>query len=108
MPADPDATTSVTVHLTNTGAREGKQVIQLYLSRPDSTVERPRRWLAGFEAVSVAAGATAQVSVPLAVRAFAHWDVATHRWLVEPGRFGLHIGFSSADLPVAATVRVGA
>jgi beta-glucosidase len=97
---------NVSIELTNTGVREGKQVVQVYASRPESAVDRPRLWLAGFTAVRVPAGETARVEVEVPARAFAHWDAAAHSWIYEPGEFELRIGFSSADLPVTAVIRV--
>jgi beta-glucosidase len=101
-----DATVAVTVELTNSGVREGKQVVQVYAARPDSAIERPQLWLAGFSPARVPAGVTARVEVEVPARTFAHWDAATHGWAHEPGDFELRIGFSSADLPVAASIRV--
>lgn len=101
-----DTAVRVVVELANTGVREGKQVVQVYASRPASKVDRPQLWLAGFTAARVAAGATARVEIEIPARAFAHWDEAAHGWAHEPGDFELRIGFSSADLPVAASVRV--
>ncbi|XVQ07318.1 fibronectin type III-like domain-contianing protein [Spirillospora sp. CA-255316] len=54
-----------TVSLANTGERAGAEVVQVYLSRPDSAVERPVRWLAGFTKVRAGAGRTVTVEVPL-------------------------------------------
>jgi beta-glucosidase len=45
---DPTGNAVVTVRVRNTGTRTGREVVQVYASRPDSAVERPTRWLAGF------------------------------------------------------------
>ena len=89
--------TEVTVRVRNTGARAGKHVVQVYLSTEDSTVDRPVRWLAGFAAVHAEAGASVEVTVPLAPRVFEHWDGG---WRREPGRFTVHVGSSVTDLPL--------
>ncbi|WP_159498964.1 glycoside hydrolase family 3 C-terminal domain-containing protein [Microbacterium sp. 18062] len=86
-----DGDGAVRVRVRNTGLRAGKAVPQIYLSREDSAVERPVRWLAGFAAVRLAAGAEAEVVIPMAVRRLAHWDGG---WHVEPGRFTVHLGES--------------
>ncbi|MBF6138337.1 glycoside hydrolase family 3 C-terminal domain-containing protein [Nocardia otitidiscaviarum] len=93
---------TVTVTVTNTGDREGKQVVQAYLSRADSAVERPVRWLAGFAAVTVAPGASHTVRIALPQRAFEHWTEAG--WATEPGSFTLHVGTSVTDLPLTAEI----
>jgi beta-glucosidase len=84
----------VSVEVTNTGKRPGKQVVQVYASRLDSMIERPVRWLVGFAPVSVAAGHTRTVSVEIPPRAFADWDDG---WHYEPGDYTLHVSTSVDD-----------
>ncbi|RJO77544.1 beta-glucosidase [Nocardia panacis] len=96
-----DGAVEVRVEVRNTGARAGKQVVQAYLSRPESAVERPVRWLAGFATVTAAAGTTATARISVRPRAFEHWDGG---WQVEPGAFTLHVGASVLDLPLTAVV----
>jgi beta-glucosidase len=98
----------VRVRLRNAGARHGCETIQVYASRPDSAVERPTRWLAGFTKVEADPGAeeTADIAIPL--RRLAHWDTATGSWTVEPGEYRLSIGRSSGHLPVSVTVTISA
>ncbi|WP_306365642.1 beta-glucosidase [Nocardia sp. CC227C] len=93
---------TATVTVTNTGDRAGKQVVQAYLSREHSGVDRPVRWLAGFATVTVPAGASSTVRIDLPQRAFEHWTDAG--WATEPGAFTLHIGTSVADLPLTAEI----
>jgi beta-glucosidase len=96
----------VTVRVRNDGPRAGREVVQVYASRPGSAIERPVRWLAGFAAVDAPAGEEAVVEVRLAARAFEHWDEGAGRWATEPGTFELAAGSSSAVLPLSATVAV--
>ena len=96
---------SVTVRVSNTGTRRGREVVQLYASRPDGQVERPVRWLAGFAPVEADAGETVTASVTLPARVFEHWDAGG--WTVEPGTFVLSAGRSSADLALATRVAIG-
>ncbi|WP_216094450.1 glycoside hydrolase family 3 protein [Jiangella alba] len=91
----------VTVSVANTGTRPGKHVVQVYLSRPGSAVDRPARWLAGFAVAEAGPGEKATVTVPLRRRAFEHWDGG---WRTEPGTFTVHAGTSVADLPLRADV----
>ncbi|MEV8273303.1 glycoside hydrolase family 3 C-terminal domain-containing protein [Microbacterium sp. NPDC077184] len=87
------------VTLANTGARAGKQVVQVYAERADSEVERAERWLVGFASVHAEAGQTVTASIPLPARRFAHW---TGEWSVEPGAYTLRAGASVVDLPLSA------
>jgi len=88
----------VRVRLRNAGSRRGREVVQLYASRPDSKVERPLRWLVGFAGVEADPGEAVAAEIPVAPRALAHWDVAAHAFVVEPGSFTLAAGRSVADL----------
>jgi len=92
---------TATVTVTNTGDRAGKQVVQAYASRPASSVDRPVRWLAGFASVHLEAGASAEVPVAIAARAFQHWDGG---WRREPGAFRLHVGTSVDATPLERDV----
>ena len=96
-----DESLPVTVRVTNTGARAGKQVVQVYLSRPETEVDRPVRWLAGFAVVRAEAGETVTANVEVGARALAHWDGG---WRHEPGAFLVHAGPSSVDLPLTGKV----
>ncbi|MFI1239824.1 beta-glucosidase H [Nocardia salmonicida] len=93
---------TVTLTVTNTGDRPGKQVVQVYLSRPDSSIDRPVRWLAGFTAVSLAPGETRTVAVTVPARAFQHWG--DDGWENEPGEFIVRAGTSVTDLPHTAYI----
>jgi beta-glucosidase len=103
----PAADVTVAVTLRNTGARRGREVVQVYAERAQSGVERPVRWLAGFAPVEADPGEAVTASVVVAARAFEHWDVARGGWTAEPGRFELAAGSSSAALPLAAPITVG-
>jgi beta-glucosidase len=95
---------TVRVRLRNTGRRAGKQVVQVYLSRPTSSIDRPGMWLAGHEVVRAAAGQRVTAQVRVAPRAFQHWSVSDHAWRAEPGTFRVAAGPSVMDRPLACDV----
>ncbi|GAB2727687.1 beta-glucosidase family protein [Nocardia thraciensis] len=95
---------TVTVTVTNIGERTGKQVVQVYLAREHSAIDRPVRWLAAFAAVTLEPGESQRVEIALPQRAFEHWTEAG--WAVEPGVFGVHVGTSVIALPLAAEIVV--
>lgn len=103
--ADADGVT-VTVRVTNTGARAGREVVQVYTGPVASSMLRPPRELGGFAAVELEPGAAGEVTVRIPRREFARWHEPAGRWVVEGGEYLLSIGRSSRDLPVHATVRV--
>jgi beta-glucosidase len=99
-PASPGV--AVCVEVRNTGARPGREIVQVYASRPDSAVERPVKWLAGFAAVDADPGDTVNVGILLPERVFQHWSAKG--WTLEPGTFVLSAGPSSASLPLTGSV----
>ncbi|MFB7338871.1 glycoside hydrolase family 3 protein [Streptomyces hydrogenans] len=95
---------TVTVRLTNTGDRPGRETVQLYLAPVQDTVERPARWLAAFAGVEAAPGETVETVIALPRRAFEIWDEEKHAWTVVPGRYELHAAHSLADPRLTTTV----
>ena len=96
----------VRVRLRNTGARAGREVVQLYASREESAVERPVRWLAGFAIAEAGPGEEVTVDIALPSRRLAHWDADGGRFAVEPGAFRLLAGHSSRDAPLSTELEV--
>lgn len=93
-----DAPVTVTVPVTNTGDREGAEVVQVYVRDVKSSVERPLKELKGFAKVTLAPGATANVEITLDRNAFAYYDSTTKLWTVEPGKFEILVGTSAASI----------
>ncbi|MEU9033456.1 glycoside hydrolase family 3 C-terminal domain-containing protein [Streptomyces sp. NPDC048352] len=87
----------VGVRVTNTGSRRGREVVQVYLARPHSAVERPTRWFAGYAAVEAPAGESVTAVVTVPARALRHWSPGERAWCVEPGTFRLVVGRSAGD-----------
>ncbi|GIH94473.1 glycoside hydrolase family 3 C-terminal domain-containing protein [Planobispora siamensis] len=104
----PDAPLTVRVRLRNTGGRAGREVVQVYLSRPGTAVTRPVRWLAGYAAAVAEPGETVEVAVDIRPRAFRHWSAEAGGWCLEEGAFTVLAGRSPADLPLEATTVAGA
>ena len=101
-----DGATRVLAEVTNTGAREGSEVVQVYVRDLVSSVTRPVKELKGFRKVTLAAGETATVEIPLGPDALAFHDVDM-RYVVEPGDFAVMVGTSSRDRDLqTVTLRV--
>ena len=101
--ATADTALPVTITLTNSGARAGKNVVQVYAERPDSAVDRPIRWLVASVPVWAEAGETVTASVDVPTRLLAYWD---NGWTYEPGMYSLRIGSSVNELPLQATLEL--
>lgn len=102
----PEESVALDVRLRNAGRRRGREVVQVYAGKPDSRVERPVRWLAGYAAVVAAPGEEVVAHIEIPRRALEHWDVEAGRWVLEPGLFHVDVGASSADLRLATEVKV--
>ncbi len=88
----------VRVAVTNTGERDGREVVQVYTSLGDSVVDRPVRELKGFAIADLAAGQTREVVVTLRRDELTYWDTRVDRWVLESGRYLIEVGASSRDL----------
>ena len=95
---------TVSFDVTNTGRVAGADVAQLYVSEPSAPVTRPERELKGFEKVLLAPGERRTVTLKLDARSFSYWDVATHGWKMDAGKFMVHVGDSSESTPLEATI----
>jgi beta-glucosidase len=96
----------VRVPVTNTGDRDGREVVQVYVSLPGSAVSRARRELKAFASVPLKAGETADVLLTIDRDDLAYWDTRLNRWVVEGGEYHCAAGASSRDLRSTAVAAV--
>ncbi|MEU9530766.1 glycoside hydrolase family 3 C-terminal domain-containing protein [Streptomyces sp. NPDC048213] len=94
----------VRVRVRNSGRRRGREVVQVYLARRGSAVERPVRKLIGYAAVEAEPGESAVAVVRVDGRALAHWSPGRRGWETEAGAFTLLGGRSAGDLPLTAGI----
>lgn len=97
-----DVVVSVTV--TNTGERTGREVVQVYTTAPDSRFVRPPLELKGFGDVELDPGEAAQLEVQIPAEELRLWSTADDAWLIEAGKYRFEVGSSSRDIRGAATV----
>ncbi len=100
----PGETLEVSVRLSNTGSRAGKQVLQLYVLPPISAIFRPQKELKAFQKVELAPGESQTVHFKLEHGDFALWNTHVHAWHCEAGEYQLLLGTSAADTPLEASV----
>ena len=97
---------SVSLTVTNTGARDGAEIVQVYIAKPGAEVFRPAQELKAFARVPLAAGESRTVTLPLDDKAFRYWNTRTDCWEVEGGRYEVRVGASSADIRMTANVDI--
>ncbi|MEU8803773.1 glycoside hydrolase family 3 C-terminal domain-containing protein [Spirillospora sp. NPDC048819] len=101
-----DGTVTVTIPVTNTGAKAGDEVVQLYTHQRKSRVKQPVKKLRAFDKVHVEPGRTVTATFRLRASDLAIWDVTRNKWTVERSKHDLLIGSSSADIRQRAHLNV--
>ena len=95
-PSERGEQVEVSVDVTNTGGRDGDEVVQFYVRDLVSSVAQPARRLVAFARRHIGVGQTITVSFSFGLEQLGFWDTEAHpaRFTVEPGAFGLYIGGS--------------
>lgn len=93
-----DEMLTVTVSVTNTGKRDGAEVVQLYISDLKSSLPRPIKELKGFKKVFLKAGETQTVTFEIEKEALQYYNDIKQEWVVEPGKFEAIVAASAADI----------
>ncbi len=89
---------TVSCTVTNTGKREGSEVVQIYVGQVDSPIFKAEKELKGFRRVYLAAGESKRVEIPLNERAFSFYNTAVSDWSVLAGTYRISVGTSSRDI----------
>lgn len=93
------------VTVTNTGARAGKHVVQVYVAAGGAgPVRRPVRELRAFTKVELQPGESRTIDLPLDRRAFAYWDTTRDEWVVAEGTYSVEVGANAHEVVAAAPV----
>ena len=96
----------VTFNLTNKGAMTADEIVQLYVARPEATVEWPAKELKAFDRVTLAAGETKAVTLEIPVKDLRYWNVDKNAWDLEHGKLVLLLGAASDDIRQQAEVTI--
>ncbi|MGK6319583.1 glycoside hydrolase family 3 C-terminal domain-containing protein [Sphingomonas sp. DT-204] len=107
-PARVKAGASVKVRFTlrNTGRIAGKEVVQIYVAPEERAENEPVKQLKGFTKVALAPGESRPVELMLDPRAFAGWDMETHRWVARGGAYQLLVGGASDDIRLRKPIQI--
>ena len=96
----------VSAEIRNTGKRPGKEIAQLYICDPISSLVRPVKELKGFQKVDLNAGQTKNIRFTLKPRDFAFFDPRRNAWIVEAGNYEIFLASSSRDIRLRGTLKV--
>jgi beta-glucosidase len=89
---------TVTVDVTNTGDREGKETVQLYIGEVKPAVERPAKELKNFAKLALKPGETKTAAFQITSEDLKYWDETVHGWKTAPGKYRAYVAASSADI----------
>jgi len=89
---------SLSVDITNTGSIAGAEVVQVYSSDLECSVDRPIKELIGFTKIFLQPGEKKRVTLDIPIEQLGFYDIKNHKWTVEPGNFKIQIGASSSDI----------
>ena len=101
-----DDSLTVTVNVRNTGAREGSEVVQLYIHANKSAVDRPYKELKGFAKVSLKPGEARDVNIKIADSDLGYYSQAVQGWADEPGTYTALVGNASDNITLSKTFRL--
>lgn len=93
-----DGTMTFSINVKNTGTREGKELVQLYVSDLKSSLPRPVKELKGFSKVTLAPGEEKTVSITIDKAALSYYDDTKGEWIAEPGKFEAIFAASATDI----------
>lgn len=99
-------TLNITFKLRNTGNYDGDEVAQLYVSFPDSKVDRPTKALKGFKRIFIPKGQVIDVTIPLKADELKYWDVDRKAFVLEKGKLNFFLGGSSVDARLNGQIEI--
>ena len=96
----------VSVTVTNTGERDGAEVVQLYVSCESYGIYRPKKELKGFAKVFLAAGESQRVTIPFDDKTFRYFDTESNTWAVEDADYDICIAKNAHEVVLSAVLHV--
>jgi len=100
-----DGHIDITVQVENTGMVSGKEVVEIYVSKPDSDIDRPVQELKAFTKSSLLkSGETANVVMRIPISDLSYWNENTSEWTLELGSYTIHSGSSSRDIRISEEI----
>lgn len=89
---------NISCSVENTGSMDGSEVIQVYIGKPKSKVERAQKELKGFSKQHVKKGQKTTINIPVSVKDLAYYDEKSSDWIVEKGNYEIYVGNSSDNI----------
>lgn len=97
---------TVSLNVKNTGGFKGKEIVQLYVSDAESTLQRPEKELKKFAKVELNPGESTTVTFQLQASDFSYFDAKRNMWIVESGAYSIMAAASSKDIKLVETLQM--
>ena len=97
---------TVNFTVTNEGGLEGADVVQVYVGKPNSIVERAMKELKGFQKVFLKKGESRQISIDLNINALSYYDENASDWVLEKGDYYVYVGNSLDNISRRIKIKV--
>jgi beta-glucosidase len=105
-PASAGAPVTLSIAITNTGPRDGDEVVQIYARKTESGIPRPIRQLVAFQRISLNRGEKKTIAFSVPQQELAYWDTSTQKFVVEPGAYEWMAGASCEDIRQKASLEL--
>lgn len=100
-------TVNVVVTVRNTGDQAGKEVVQIYVSKVNSTIDRPNQELKAFAKTrNLAPGESEGIMISIPVSELSYWDEENSGWALEKGLYSIKSGSSSRDIRLIKEIEI--
>ncbi|MDX2194965.1 MAG: glycoside hydrolase family 3 C-terminal domain-containing protein [Cytophagales bacterium] len=96
----------IKLNVKNTSAANGSEVVQVYVSPKNPTIDRPIKELKAFAKSMVNAGETITLTIPLSAKSFAYYHPDKKQWVTDAGDYEILVGASSADIKLKQTITI--
>jgi beta-glucosidase len=95
----------INLSVNNIGHLAGKEVVQVYVSKNESEIDRPIKELKGFlKTSSIKPNRSEVISIKIPLKNLTYWDETNSKWVLEKGTYTLHIGNSSRDIKISQNI----
>lgn len=101
-----DGKITVTCDVSNTGNREGSEVIQVYVGKAESKVERALKELKGYSKVSLVKGESKTVTVSIDIEKLSFYDETISDWSLEKGNYTIYVGNASNNISKTLNISI--
>ena len=103
---DGDIAAEVTFKLKNIGDMAGKEVVQLYVGKPESFVSRPVKELKAFDKIALEPGEEKIVKLEIDKHSLEYYNICAKDWILEEGEYKIMVGASSVDIRLEASLNL--